>query len=53
MDYIEVSVRITPYSEDYAEQVIAGIEELGFESFLSEDPVLKVTSRKRTSLHKI
>ena len=41
MDYIEVSVRITPYSEDYAEQVIACIEELGFESFLSEDPVLK------------
>ncbi|MBP1672148.1 MAG: prmA [Bacteroidetes bacterium] len=41
MDYIEVSVRITPYNEDYAEQVIACIEELGFESFLPEDPFLK------------
>ena len=41
MDYIEVSVRITPFSEEYAEQVIAGIEELGFESFLTEDPFLK------------
>ncbi len=41
MDYIEVSISIIPYSEDFAEQVIACIEDIGFESFLTEDPVLK------------
>lgn len=41
MDYIEVSIEITPFSEEYAEIVMAVIEELGFESFNVEKPGLK------------
>jgi len=41
MNYIEVWIEINPFSEDYAEQVIAQIEELPFESFSIEDPYLK------------
>jgi len=41
MNYIEVWIEINPFSEDYAEQVIAQIEELPFESFSIEDPCLK------------
>jgi len=41
MEYIEVCIEIVPFKEDYAEQIIAEIEELGFESFSIEDPYLK------------
>lgn len=41
MDYIEVSFEITPFSEEIAECLMAEIEDLGFESFVTEDPCLK------------
>lgn len=41
MEYIEVSFEISPFKEDYAEQIIALIEDLDFESFLVEEPCLK------------
>ncbi|MGN1212326.1 MAG: 50S ribosomal protein L11 methyltransferase [Candidatus Cryptobacteroides sp.] len=40
-DYIEVSVKLTPYSDENAEIVIAELGELPFESFTMEDPFLK------------
>ena len=41
MDFTEVGIEITPFTEDFAEIVIAAIEELSFESFVVEAPVLK------------
>ena len=41
MDFTEVSIEIFPFSEDFAEIVIAAIEELPFESFVIESPLLK------------
>lgn len=41
MDYIEVQIEITPFSEDFADIVVAQIEELGFESYINEAPYLK------------
>lgn len=41
MDYIEVSFEITPYTEQNAEIVMANVQELGFESFVTEEPYLK------------
>lgn len=41
MDYIEVQIEITPYSDDFAEIVVAEIADLGFESYVNEDPYLK------------
>jgi len=41
MNYIEVWIEISPFTEDFAEQIIAQIEELPFESFSIEDPFLK------------
>ena len=37
-EYIEVSVKLTLYSEENAEIVIAELEELPFESFTIHDP---------------
>lgn len=45
-EYIEVSVKIIPYSEENAEIVTAEISELPFESFSSEDPFLKCYIQK-------
>lgn len=45
-EYIEVSVKITPFSEENAEIVTAEISELPFESFSSEDPFLKCYIQK-------
>ena len=45
-EYIEVAVRITPFSEVNAEIVTAEISELPFESFSSEDPYLKCYIQK-------
>jgi len=41
MNYIEVWIEINPFTEDFAEQIIAQIEELPFESFSIEEPFLK------------
>ena len=45
-EYIEVSVHITPFSEEYAEIVTAEISELPFESFSIEGEVLKCYIQK-------
>ncbi|MBR4978709.1 MAG: 50S ribosomal protein L11 methyltransferase [Bacteroidales bacterium] len=45
-EYIEVSIKITPYSEENAEIVTAEISELPFESFSGEDPFLKCYIQK-------
>ena len=45
-EYIEVSVHITPFSEEYAEIVTAEISELPFESFSTEGEVLKCYIQK-------
>ena len=45
-EYIEVAVKITPYTEENAEIVTAEISELPFESFSSEDPFLKCYIQK-------
>ena len=41
MDYIEVSIKIEPFSDDNADIVIAQIGELPFESFTAEEPYVK------------
>ncbi len=41
MNYIEVCILINPFSEDFAEQVIAQIGDLPYESFSTESPFLK------------
>lgn len=45
-EYIEVSVHITPFSEEYAEIVTAEISELPFESFSTEGEILKCYIQK-------
>ena len=45
-EYIEVSIKITPFSEENAEIVTAEISELPFESFTMEDPYLKCYIQK-------
>lgn len=45
-EYIEVAVKITPYSDENAEIVTAEISELPFESFTAEDPYLKCYIQK-------
>lgn len=45
-EYIEVSVKITPFSDENAEILTAEISELPFESFTTEDPYLKCYIQK-------
>ena len=45
-EYIEVSIKITPFSEENAEIVTAEISELPFESFSNDDPYLKCYIQK-------
>ena len=45
-EYIEVAVKIAPYTEENAEIITAEISELPFESFSSEDPFLKCYIQK-------
>lgn len=45
-EYIEVAIRITPFSEENAEIATAEISELPFESFSTEDPFLKCYIQK-------
>jgi len=41
MDYIEVSIRVNPFTEDYSEIVLAIMEDFNFDSFSVEDPFVK------------
>ena len=45
-EYIEVSIKITPFSEENAEIVTAEVSELPFESFSNDDPYLKCYIQK-------
>ena len=45
-EYIEVSVKITPYNDENAEIVTAEVSERPFESFSGEDPFLKCYIQK-------
>ncbi|MGN1220558.1 MAG: 50S ribosomal protein L11 methyltransferase [Candidatus Cryptobacteroides sp.] len=45
-EYIEVAIKITPFSEENAEIVTAEICDLPFESFSNEDPYLKCYIQK-------
>lgn len=45
-EYIEVSIKIEPFSEENAEIVTAEISELPFESFTTEEPFLKCYVQK-------
>ena len=45
-EYIEVAIRIAPFSEENAEILTAEISELPFESFTVEDPCLKCYIQK-------
>ena len=45
-EYIEVAVKITPYSDENAEILTAEISELPFESFTAEEPYLKCYIQK-------
>ena len=45
-EYIEVTVRITPFSEENAEILTAEISELPYESFIAEEPYLKCYIQK-------
>ncbi len=40
-EYIEVSVRLEPFSEETAEMLMADLAELPYDSFLTESPFLK------------
>ena len=41
MDYIEVSITIAPFSEENSDIIVAEISDLGFESFVTDAPILK------------
>ena len=41
MNYIEVAIEITPYTEENAEIVMAMLDDIPFESFSTEEPLLK------------
>ena len=45
-EYIEVAIKIAPYSEENAEIVTAEVSELPYESFSMEDPLLKCYIQK-------
>ena len=45
-EYIEVAVKITPFSDENAEIATAEISELPFESFSAEEPYLKCYIQK-------
>ena len=45
-EYIEVAIKITPFSEENSEIVTAEISELPFESFSTDDPYLKCYIQK-------
>ena len=40
-DYLEVAVRLEPFSEEMAEILMAELSELPFDSFVTQEPFLK------------
>ena len=44
--YLEVSVKLSPFSEETAEIIMAELSELPFDSFVTEDPFLKCYIQK-------
>ncbi len=46
MDYIEVLIKILPFNEEIAECLTAELAEIGFESFVTEEPNLKCYIQK-------
>ena len=40
-EYIEVSIRLSPFSEEMAEVLMAELSELPYDSFVTEEPFLK------------
>ena len=40
-DYIEVAIRLEPFSEELAERIVADLSELPYDSFLTDEPFLK------------
>ena len=40
-DYLEVSVRLDPFTEEMAEILTAELSELPFDSFVTEEPFMK------------
>mgnify|MGYP002622229303 FL=1 len=40
-DYIEVGIRLEPYSDGVAEMIVAELSELPYDSFVTEPPLLK------------
>ena len=40
-DYLEVAVRLDPFTEEGAEVLMAELSDLPFDSFVTEDPFLK------------
>ena len=45
-EYLEVSVKLSPFSEEMAEIIMAELSELPFDSFVTEDPFLKCYIQK-------
>ena len=45
-EYLEVSVRLSPFSEETAEIIMAELSELPFDSFVTEEPFLKCYIQK-------
>ncbi len=41
MDYVSIAITFTPFSDEWADIVTAQLSDLEYESFQSEDPVLK------------
>lgn len=44
--YIEVAIRITPFSEETAEMLMADLSDLPYDSFVTEEPFLKAYIQK-------
>ena len=53
MDYIEIAVEIIPFSDEFAEIVIAAMEDVSCESFLAEEPYLKAYIPKNSFDHRL
>lgn len=47
MEYVEAKIRISPFTEDNADWIVAEIESLGFDSFSTEEPFLKAYIPKK------
>ena len=45
-EYIEVAIRLEPFSEEMAEILMAELSELPYDSFVTEEPFLKAYIQK-------